>query len=246
MKVVFPNSAWVRAMERLILLRGRFKSIRLKVRYGIVLHPGYGPVLIDTGYTDHTVSRAGRSALLRLYARILSPMLNTSQQPLTVLKQMGFGVEDVKFIIVTHFHADHVSGLREFPNARFIVDGDAWTHVNTSSTATNLRHGVFTDLLPDDFGDRTIALGSCPHSPRGYDIFGDGRLLAVPLPGHAAGHFGVWIDAAPAPILYAVDAQWLRQAAVEGRAPRYPARVIMSFRRDTQIMARYRMNDWSG
>nr|WP_268821601.1 MBL fold metallo-hydrolase [Octadecabacter dasysiphoniae] len=238
---MFPNSAWVPALEKFIIARGRLKSVRLKVRYGVILHPEHGPVLIDTGYTSHALIGSRRSAALRLYSRILGPVLNPVGQPTAVLAALGCKPEDVKTIIVTHFHADHVSGLRDFPNARFVVDGDAWAHVSSASAVANLRHGVFDELLPDDFKDRMVPLGSCPDTAMGRDVFGDGSLITVALPGHAVGHFGVWINTAPRPVFYAVDAQWLRKAAVEHRTVGYPARLIMddfgAYKRSSDLVA---------
>lgn len=227
MKVLFPNSAWVDARERLILAQGRLTKRRLKVRYGVIIHPDHGVILIDTGYTAEAVKNENRSAILRLYSKALGPVLNLGGQPDEVLSRLGYDTRDVRMVIVTHFHADHVSGLRQFPNARFVVDGAAWDQVATNSAFANLRHGVFTELLPDDFADRILDLSTCRDTPLGRDILGDGSLIAVPLPGHAAGHFGVIIQTDPTPIFYAVDAQWLRAAATQGRAVGYPARFIM-------------------
>jgi len=64
-------------------------------------------------------------------------------------------------------------------------------------------------------------IADCPRKPAGAhlgdgaDLFGDGSVLAVDLPGHAEGHFGLLFPHLPAPLLYAVDAQW-RLPAVTG------------------------------
>ncbi|TIX61436.1 MAG: MBL fold metallo-hydrolase, partial [Mesorhizobium sp.] len=42
MKIVFANSAWVSAAERLILRGGGWHSVRLRVRYGLFIHPQAG------------------------------------------------------------------------------------------------------------------------------------------------------------------------------------------------------------
>lgn len=57
----FINSAIVRVPERLVLLGGRWGRISVGVRYGMLLHPEFGPVLIDTGYGQRATSGAQRS-----------------------------------------------------------------------------------------------------------------------------------------------------------------------------------------
>lgn len=232
MKVVFANSATVEARERLILSGGRWLKRRLRVRYGLIEHPDEGPVLIDTGYGPASAEDDGRSAALKIYNYLLSPVLNDAEQPARLLARYGYQPDDVRLVIVTHFHADHVAQLSLFKNARFIGNGAAWSRIKAKTNRQNLRHGVFTELLPKDFDTRFSALQACsnralPHGLEGgADIFGDGSVLAVDLPGHADGHFGLLFATLRVPLLYAVDAQWLLAGLEPGRAPGFPASLI--------------------
>jgi len=229
-KPVFANSAWIAARESLILKGGK-GPVDLAVRYGLVLHPRAGPVLIDTGYTPHALT-GERPLGLRLYGHVLRPRLIKAMQPAAFLARFGLTPQDITQVIVTHFHADHVSGLTLFPKARFIADDTAWARVKARSAWQNLRHGVFPSLLPQDFGNRLVALTGKPQMPSpgglppGHDLFGDGSMLAIGLPGHADGHFGVLFPKLERPLLYAVDAQWLLPALAPGRSPGYPSRLI--------------------
>jgi glyoxylase-like metal-dependent hydrolase (beta-lactamase superfamily II) len=64
-----------------------------------------------------------------------------------------------------------------------------------------------------------VALG------RGFDLIGDGSLLAVPLPGHAAGHMGVVArDEQGRQLLLAADSSWSLRAIRECRLPSVIAR----------------------
>lgn len=231
MRPVFANSAWVAAPERLILSKGRWRRRWLQVRYGLFIHPKAGPTLIDTGYTSHSLNTSSRTLALRSYAGILAPRLVVQEQAEPFLAQFGLTAADISRVIVTHFHADHVSGLVAFPNARFIASGAAWAQVKGNSALQNLRHGVFAELIPEDFGTRLDMVEKCAsqkiaHLPDGYDIFGDGSVLAVPLPGHAHGHFGLLFGQLEVPILYATDTQWIGEALLPGGRPRLFPRLI--------------------
>lgn len=225
MTPIFANSATVSVPEHLVLARGSTRRLRLGVRFGVFVHPTQGPVLIDTGYGPE-VTRGKRSLPLWLYAAVLKPRLE--EQPETVLKRLGFAPEDVKTIFITHFHADHISGLRRFSQARFIAAG--WDTLKRRSRFDRLRHGVFDELLPADFEARLTPLESLSAVPlpfglgEGRDVFGDGSTLSLPLPGHALGHTGlIWPDRK---LIYAADAQWLKQAMRENRPPKGPARWV--------------------
>lgn len=233
MTPVFANSATVRARESLILRGGRHKPVELRVRFGLMDHPRIGPVLIDTGYTRQTVEGA-RSLALRAYARALRPHLNEAGQPSAVLSRRGVSPEDVACIILTHFHADHISGLRQFPNARIMACDKTFAAISRRGAWANIRHGIFPELLPDDFATRLTGFSTLPRSevtlpggqPAAVDVFGDGSVLTVDLPGHAEGHVGLFFPSLEMPLLYATDTQWMLEALDHGRAPGLPASVI--------------------
>lgn len=232
MKIVFANSAWVSAAERLILRGGNWQSVRLRVRYGLIFHAVAGPVLVDTGYTPEVLEGDRRGRMLRLYGALLKPELNAAEQVLPVLKRFGLSPDDIRTVIVTHFHADHISGLSLFRNARFIASDAAWARVKARSPRQNLRHGVFTELFPPDFGARLDGISTkprvAPHGdiPGGGDLFGDGSVIAVDLPGHADGQFGLLFAGLDRPLFYAVDVQWLLGALTHNRTPGFPATLI--------------------
>lgn len=231
MKPVFANSAWVAAPERAILRHGRWQRRLLQVRYGLFVHPKAGPTLIDTGYTRHGLDMPRRSLALRSYARVLAPQLVAREQSEHFLAHFGLVASDISRVIVTHFHADHVSGLAAFPNARFIASGSAWAWVQRNTTFRNLTHGVFPELIPTDFGTRLDMIEQATpqkiaHLPEGHDIFGDGSVLAVPLRGHAQGHFGLLFEQRGKPLLYATDTQWVQDALLPEARPRLLPQLI--------------------
>ena len=162
----------------------------------------------------------------------MKPDLIAEQQPKVVLQQLGLSVGDVKFIIITHFHADHISGLKQFPNARFITDDGAFNHVQKASTLANSKHGIFAELFPNDFADRMISISTLNRSELGHhklegaDLLGDGSMVSVELPGHSTGHFGVLINSGGKSLFYAVDTQWHLQAVTENRIPGLPTNLI--------------------
>lgn len=214
MRPIFANSATVTVPQCLVLKGGSWRTVTLGVRFGVWVHPTQGPVLIDTGYGPE-VTQGPRSLGLRLYATAIHPVL--CEQPEDILARLSFTAQDVRTVFITHFHVDHISGLRRFPNAQFICA--EWDKVRAMSPPACLRHGIFRELLPPDFADRVTPLEAL-----GKDIFGDGSLIALPLPGHAVGHTGlIWPQHK---IVYAADAQWLTQAVSENRPPQGPARLV--------------------
>lgn len=223
MEPEFPTSSFVGAPEWPLIRGGRWRRIQLPIRYGFFRHPEFGPVLIDTGYTDR-VTAGTRTLDLRLYSAGLSPRLVEEGQLEAFLVTRGLAREDISTVILTHFHADHISACRDLPNARFYAGGSAYDELRRSSHFKRIIHGVFLDLLPPDFAQRLTPFEDLPQTegPLGLgpcgDLFGDGAVLIVPLPGHAIGHAGVVFPGLEPPLLYAVDTEWLRPALAPGRS----------------------------
>ena len=227
----FLNSASVRVPERMMLAGGSWGRVAVGVRYGMLVHPEFGPVLIDTGYGPRVTRSAQRSLALKLYGAVLRPQLMEDDLPLAALARAGYSAGDVRRIIVTHFHADHVAALRDFPNARFITSGSAWQVIGRMGERRRVLSGIFSELLPPDFASRLLPIEALPagKAPFGLgqarDIWGDGSCLAIDLPGHAIGHFGLFWPHGDQPLLYATDVTWLPEA-LDGRLPNGVARIV--------------------
>lgn len=227
----FVNSSTVRVPERLVLRGGSWRRITVGVRYGMLMHPEFGVVLIDTGYGPRVTRGAQRSVALKLYNAVLQPQLVEDGLPLVALEHAGHTAGDVRRIIVTHFHADHVAALRDFPNASFIASGAAWDAIERMGQGQRIHSGIFSELLPADFASRLLPIEAlaerqAPHGMGvGRDIWGDGSCLAIDLPGHAIGHFGLLWPRSDPPLLYATDTTWLAEA-LDDRLPRGMAQIV--------------------
>ena len=85
-----------------------------------VLRDGEGNIiLVDTGYDNQKKEN-----------QMLAEGVNLTnyQSPVTVLKKIGIQAEDVKHVILTHAHWDHMGGINLFPNAVFYLQKDELTN----------------------------------------------------------------------------------------------------------------------
>ena len=218
------NSAHIDVFAGLIKRGAGLKRARLTVRYGVIDLGARGLCLVDTGVGPE-VTQGPRSAALRLYNAVLRPQLNADEAVETTLRNLGATPADIRHVVVTHFHADHVSSLRLFANAAFIAWGAAARAVMGMSTTAALHNGIFKELIPPDITERLLPVEGLARVPTGTvlgdgrDLFGDGSYLAVPLPGHAFGHFGIFWREAEGPVIYATDAAWTREALIEDKTP---------------------------
>jgi glyoxylase-like metal-dependent hydrolase (beta-lactamase superfamily II) len=229
MKLHFPVSATVTARRWLVDARAGWAKAAFPIRYGI-LERADGLVLIDTGYSPELFAASDFG--LRLYRRLLRPKLDPAQDAVAMVERLGAKAADIRDIVVTHLHADHVCGLGRFPNARLHMSRASLSLWSSPPSRKDLAIAFYRSLMPPLDAARVRVVEDAPSVPlpwggEGHDIFGDGLVISVDLPGHMDGHFGLFFPQREKPLLYAVDADWTLAPVLSGREPNWPARLIV-------------------
>jgi glyoxylase-like metal-dependent hydrolase (beta-lactamase superfamily II) len=228
------RAGWCQHLECMADHGGRWAPARFPALCGLVRHPDAGWMLYDTGYSEHFF-KATQALPERLYRGAVPVQLPVQEQLLTQLKAFGIAPNDIRTVIISHFHSDHIAGLRDFPQASFIaLDADR-RHIESlrGHRWRATLGGHLPALLPDDFGARLTLADACKSTALpewmvpfslGLDLLGDGSLIGVPLPGHSEGQLGLFIpDAQGRPVFLVADACWSAPACRAERLPAPPA-----------------------
>lgn len=219
-----------RHLECMAARGGRWAHVEFPALCALIRHPSHGWMLYDTGYAEHFFS-ATQHWPERLYRTALPVELPEGQNLKNQLAQFGLCATDIETVIVSHYHGDHIAGLRDFPNANFIaLNADTKRFVGLIDKRWRATlGGHLPSLLPDNYLSRVTAADELPQRTlpqwlapfqTGFDLLGDGSLLGVPLPGHSHGQLGLFIpDAEGRPVFLVADACWSLPALREGRMP---------------------------
>jgi len=187
--------------------------VRLPTTAVLLEHPQHGRVLFDTGYSQRFFSASARWPY-RLY-RHATPVTLTEPGGIAAhLLARGIEPESVRHVIVSHWHADHIGGLADFPGAAVLTHPEAWASTRGLAGFGALRRALLPELIPAGVESRMGWLAE------GDDPFDDGSMAVLDLPGHAVGQIGVrFTDTDGRPILLAADACWLSRQFRENRMP---------------------------
>ena len=194
----------------------------------LLIHPVEGPILFDTGYAP--AFSAATDPFPERFYRWLTPMqLPAGHDAAARCRALGFDPHDVRHVVVSHFHADHVAGLHAFSAARIHCARSGLSAAMRGGRWRSVCGGVLRGLLPADIASRArffeeAAAVDLPRAllpfTRAADVLGDGSLLAVELPGHCPGHWGLLVADAHKGLHFLVaDAAWSSEAIRRNLSP---------------------------
>lgn len=219
--------------ECVALRGGGRRAIDFPALVGLIEHPHRGLMLYDTGYSKY-FHEATRRLPECLYRMITPVTLPPEEELLVQLESRGIRAADIETIFISHFHADHVAGLRDFPQARFIATRAERALCERKGRIGRLRRAYLRELLPNDLEQRLLYAETLPHVPlppgwpafdTAHDLLGDASVLGIDLPGHTVSQLGVAFQA-DEPVFMIGDACWKIEGLIHNKKPSRLAYVL--------------------
>lgn len=181
------------------------ERIELPVPTWLIRHP-QGTVLFDTGmHPDLT----GPSEYLDGVSLFFEVGLTADELVGARLEAAGVDPSDVDVVVLSHLHFDHTGGLVQIPDARVVVHADEW------ATAADDELAAAANFRPEDY-----RLGHDVVTTTGeHDVFGDGRVVTIPTPGHTPGHQSLRVRLADREVVLAADCAYFERTIDGGPLP---------------------------
>lgn len=172
----------------------------------VVEHPD-GSVLIDAGMGRDALQHLETTPLL---LRALAT-LSVKEPTVDALAARGMEPSDLRAIVLTHSHWDHVSGLADLREVPVWITPEELAHARSDDEGGKLYRQLEAEgslqLMELAFGH-----GAYGPFPSSHDFFGDGSLVLVPMPGHTPGSVGVFVNLPSGKrILIIGDTSWTKE-----------------------------------
>lgn len=151
--------------------------------------------LFDTGYSKLVLENGWRS---KVYNTLNPIIFNDKDSLVTQLANDNILPSDIKGIILSHLHPDHIGGLLDFPNSKIYVSKKTYLTLKNPK----LFDIIFKNLIPTNFENRIEILDFEDE----HDFFGDGSLILKDVSGHTNGQMGMFLPEYN--IFYGADSTW--------------------------------------
>jgi glyoxylase-like metal-dependent hydrolase (beta-lactamase superfamily II) len=117
--------------------------------------------------------------------------------------------EDITYVGISHYHYDHTGQVADFPDATLLVGKGDWEALKTRPSAAArfahwLKGGGKVEPLQAD-----------------RDVFGDGRVRILKMPGHTEGHQALLVRLAGGPVLISGDQYHFAENRQVGGVPSF-------------------------
>lgn len=191
----------------------------------VIEHP-LGLTLFDTGQDRRSITdpdyypTSGLAGLI--YRRTARFEIGPDETVPGQLKRLGYDVGDVRHVVLSHLHQDHIGGLRDLVGARFVTTVTEWGALVAKGSETYGYLPHHTDLPGarwDRVDFRPTASPDLAPFDRAVDVLGDESLVLVPTPGHTPGSASMLVRTGTTPLLLVGDLTYGVDLMHEGRVP---------------------------
>jgi N-acyl homoserine lactone hydrolase len=155
------------------------ETIELSVPCALIRH-ARGNVLFDTGCHPRVAEHA--EAHWGGLARLMTPIMPANENVVEGLSSLGLCCDDIDLVVCSHLHPDHCGCNTFFKRSTFIIHRNEVEAARApGAQAQGYLAAEWEQEAPIDMIDGQ------------RDVFGDGRMVLLPLPGHTAGTTGALV-----------------------------------------------------
>ncbi len=172
----------------------------------LIVHPK-GTLMWDVGQVpDQDIPDDGTEV-------VQQDILKAKRRLAPQLAALGYRPQDITYLAMSHYHADHTANANMFAGSTWIVQ-QAEYDVMFSDAQVGIRMpGTYKDLKTA----KRITLNNAD-----YDVFGDGSVIIKTAPGHTPGHQMLFLKLKKfGPLLLAGDLYHVPEERTLDRVPTF-------------------------
>jgi N-acyl homoserine lactone hydrolase len=140
----------------------------------------YGDLKLQFVYSCYLVKHGDEYLLWDTGHAMTTPNVAPKVSLVDQLAKIELKPDDIKYVGISHYHADHTGQVNSFPKATLLIGQREWDAISSPKPAEGVNFKPFETWLKGE--------GKVEPIPNDKDVFGDGSVIILATPGHTPGH----------------------------------------------------------
>jgi glyoxylase-like metal-dependent hydrolase (beta-lactamase superfamily II) len=145
----------------------------------------YGGLKVQFVYSCYLVKHGDQYLLWDTGHSMSAPNVAPKVSVVDQLAQLGVKPEQIQYVGISHYHADHTGQVASFPQATLLIGTGDWNAITAPKPAAGVNAPPFANWISGG--------GKVEPLPTDKDVFGDGTVLILNTPGHTPGHHSLLV-----------------------------------------------------
>jgi N-acyl homoserine lactone hydrolase len=140
----------------------------------------YGDLKLQFVYSCYLIKHDDEYLLWDTGHAMTMPNVAPKVSLVDLLAQIALKPEQIKYVGISHYHADHTGQVSSFPKATLLIGKGDWEAITSPRPAEGVNFKPFDSWIKGESKVESLALDK--------DVFGDSTVIVLRTPGHTPGH----------------------------------------------------------
>jgi glyoxylase-like metal-dependent hydrolase (beta-lactamase superfamily II) len=145
----------------------------------------YGALKVQFVYSCYLIKHGDQYLLWDTGHSMTAPNVAPKVSVVDQLAKLGLKPEQIQFVGISHYHADHTGQVASFPQSTLLIGKGDWDAITAPKPAAGVNAPPFAHWISGG--------GKVEPLPNDKDVFGDGSVLILNTPGHTPGHHSLLV-----------------------------------------------------
>ena len=163
----------------------------------------YGDLKLQFVYSCYLVKHDDQYLLWDTGHSMTAPNVAPKVSIIDQLAQINVKPEQINYVGISHYHADHTGQVGSFPKAVLLIGKGDWDAITSPKPAEGVNFAPFANWISGGGNVQPVALDK--------DVFGDGSVIMLYTPGHTPGHHSLLVKTQSGNFIITGDAAHFRE-----------------------------------
>jgi glyoxylase-like metal-dependent hydrolase (beta-lactamase superfamily II) len=164
----------------------------------------YGDKKIQFVFSCYLIKHGDDYMLWDTGHAMTAPNVAPKESVVDNLAKINVKPDQIKYVGISHYHADHTGQIASFPKAILLIGAKEWEAISAPTPAQGVNAKPFEGWIKGENKVEPQAIDK--------DVFGDGSVIFLRTPGHTPGHSSLLVKLAEkGPVILTGDAVHFRE-----------------------------------